>query len=38
MKGGILQIDGEEVVEFSWTAGGDMICNGPHSPMSQTHS
>lgn len=22
MKGGILQIDGEEVVEFSWTGGG----------------
>lgn len=38
MKGGILQIDGEEVVEFSWTAGGGVICKGPHSSMSRTHS
>lgn len=34
MKAGILRIDGEEVVEFSWTGGGgDKICNGPQSPM-----
>lgn len=38
MKGGILQIDGEEVVAFSWTAGGGVICKGPHSSMSRTRS
>lgn len=34
MKGGVWQIDGEEVVVFAWTGGGGMICNGPQSPMS----
>lgn len=36
MEGNILRIDGEEVVEFSWTGGVGMICKGPHSSMSQT--